>query len=162
MADWLRRGRAAARRRGELRAAWRRLPRPERRAFLDFVWLIPAMRAGLRLAGFKRWYRWLDQRLRRGGAPPDAPERIARALGALQRARRYAPYRGNCLSQSLALWWRLGRAGVIVELCLGAQVVDGAFLAHAWVEHEGRILNDMPDVRARFAPLSSLSKVTWS
>ncbi len=162
MADWLRRARTAVRRRRELTAAWRRLPGPERRAFLDFVWLIPAMRVGLRLAGFKRYYRSLDRRIGHGAVPPDTAERIASALRALRRARRYAPYRGNCLSQSLALWWRLGRAGVPTELCFGTRVVGGVFLAHAWLEHEGRVLNDMPDVRTRFAPLSSLSGVTWS
>jgi hypothetical protein len=80
-------------------------------------------------------------------------ETIRDAVRALGRARRYGFFRGNCLSQSLALWWRLRRRGIATDLRLGATMAGGVLAAHAWVEHKGRVLNDTQDVSSRYAPL---------
>lgn len=47
--------------------------------------------------------------------------------------------------------WLLRRRRVSADLRLGAQLRDGGFAAHAWVEHDGTVLNDRPDVGGRFA-----------
>lgn len=71
------------------------------------------------------------------------------ALGAVRRARRHGPYSGTCLSQSLALRWLLGRAGIETELCFGARREQGRFEAHAWLEHHGVPIDESPDVARR-------------
>ena len=140
----------ALRRRRALSASWQRLSKAERREFLLFVLLIPGITVALRTLGFRRTHAWLAaarlQPARSGQA--HAREMSTRALA---RARRYAPYRGNCLPQSLALWGRLRQLGFDARLCLGARIQNGEFGAHAWVELDRRVLNDGVAVRERFA-----------
>jgi hypothetical protein len=61
------------------------------------------------------------------------------------------PWPATCLRRSLVLWALLARAGEPAELRVGFRRERGAFEAHAWVEHQGRVLNDAPDVRKRYA-----------
>lgn len=57
----------------------------------------------------------------------------------------------NCLRESLLLWWLLYRQGIVSELRLGVQNQQEQFQAHAWVEYNGYPLNELEDVRQRFA-----------
>jgi hypothetical protein len=64
----------------------------------------------------------------------------------------FYPRRALCLEQSLALTWLLRRRGVPAELRVGVQ--PRPFYAHAWVELDGRPLNepsDLPRVLTPFA-----------
>ena len=146
--------------------AWRRLPATERGDFVRFVCLIPAITVLLKTCGMARTYRWLDASA--SGVTPahDTATAIeATLVGALHRARRYAPYRGNCLSQSLALWWLCRRRGFEVTLRLGVRLDDRVFSAHAWVERGDRSINDTADVRQRFTPFAPSDfrqAATWS
>ena len=112
--------------------------------------MIPIMAASLRIWRLDTILRWADRRRahsRAGEADPVQP--IVRAVA---RAGQLAPYRGNCLSRSLTLFWLLRRRGLNAHLQLGARVRDGHFEAHAWVERDGIILNERADVADRFAP----------
>lgn len=64
----------------------------------------------------------------------------------------FYPRRALCLEQSLALTWLLRRRGVPAELRIGVQ--PRPFYAHAWVEMDGRPLNepgDLPQILTPFA-----------
>jgi hypothetical protein len=70
---------------------------------------------------------------------------------------RYSLIKGRCLSQSLVLWHLLRAQGIASALCIGVQKKDDAlplavenFDAHAWVEYQGIVLNEHPQVRERF------------
>ncbi len=162
----VRRLRRAIERRGALWAAWRRLAWPERALFLRVACLIPTMAVLVRTVGFYRTRGWLDAAAaRRVRDDRDTSPAVPPLMRALARARRYAPYRGNCLSQSLTLWSLLRRRGVDATLCLGVRFDDGALAAHAWVESDGMTVNDTPDVRDRFTPFQALDfrrAPTWS
>ena len=123
---------------------------------------------------------WL--RLRRGGYagavaavrrpqhtnPPATPTATATATArlaqeiayALAVAAKYGPWWPQCLVRSLALGWLLARKGVPFEIRIGAASAKPVFnaggtvdfSAHAWVEHDGVVLNDAPDVATRFTP----------
>lgn len=67
-------------------------------------------------------------------------------------AARRGVFKANCLHRSLVLWWMLEMRGIRSELKFGARRLDGSFEAHAWVELDGRIINDAPDIREQFAP----------
>ena len=152
---WRRATRAVTRRR-QLWAAWRRVSREERRQLIRLAFLIPACRAGLRLLGYRRTRSLMDGLARRGAASTPTDASIDNLLErALERARRFAPYRGNCLSQSLALWYELRRHGRPAELCLGARMNDGQFSAHAWVECDGTALTEGPASRSKWVPFQS-------
>ena len=79
---------------------------------------------------------------------------MARQRLAITRVEVYAPLAGNCLSRSLTLWWLLRRHGVAADVRLGVNLAEG-FAAHAWVEWQGQVLNDTPDVSSRYQPLEA-------
>lgn len=152
----LRRAATAIQRRRELWARWQRLSRQDRLQILRFSGLIPAAALSLRVFGYHRTLRILAWHLR--PAQQTSIEEQRTGVQALRRASRYAPYRGNCLSQSLALWWVLRRARCRAEICFGAAMNEGTLMAHAWVESQGLVLNDSPDIGNQFARfLSSAS-----
>ena len=49
----------------------------------------------------------------------------------------------------------LASRGVPTELRFGARRALGQVEAHAWVELDGRVVNDAPDVADRFPPLEA-------
>jgi hypothetical protein len=152
----------------------RRISASEYGAFLATAIAVPVIHVSLRIWDFRRVQAWLE---RHPASPASSPApagspaahtsapacpssgstrqrgAIRAAVIALGRTRRYGPYAGNCLSQSLTLWWRLRRGGIATHLRLGANLADGHFKAHAWVECNGRVLNDTQDVSSRYAPL---------
>ena len=56
-----------------------------------------------------------------------------------------------CLQRSAATACLLRSHGVSAELVIGAQQMP--FRSHAWVEVDGRVVNDKPYVRERYAVL---------
>lgn len=132
---------------------WRRLHRDERVALQQAVLLIPTMHIVVRLVGFNRLQAWIERP--RANARTAAAEVVRCCTLAVNRARRYAPYRGNCLSQSLTLLYMLRCRGVAPALRLGVRLNEARLDAHAWVEFDGRVLNDSQDVHTRYAPFST-------
>jgi hypothetical protein len=59
------------------------------------------------------------------------------------------PGRAKCLEQSLTLYYLLRRQGVAVKYCQGAQPYP--FQAHAWIEYQGEVINDVPEHAQLFA-----------
>lgn len=57
----------------------------------------------------------------------------------------------KCLQRSAATVYLLRRHGVAAELVIGAQAMP--FKAHAWVEVQGRIVNDRPYLAEKYAVL---------
>ncbi|MGB5816188.1 MAG: lasso peptide biosynthesis B2 protein [Thermoanaerobaculia bacterium] len=134
------------------------LPPEDRRVIIHAAGLIPWMAARLRLTGL--------QRLRANhidiaatspsNLDPSATKDRALHIALLVAiAARNGPYRGSCLSQSLALLYLLQREGIDADLRLGVRK-EASLEAHAWVEYEGRPLNDTPDVATRYAPYPAL------
>ena len=69
-----------------------------------------------------------------------SPDRLAWAV---RHASRVVPA-ATCLTQSLALQCALSAAGLSSRIQIGVATVEGAFRAHAWVEHEGRTFLSTP------------------
>jgi hypothetical protein len=143
---------------------WRRfleLPWPEKRWFLLALVLLPALALALRLLGLRRSQALLvrlaplpGSRDKNDGVSPGPPARaIARIVRA---AANHGPYRATCLKQSLALWWLLRLSGVESDLRIGVQKSPVGVEAHAWVECDGRPLNERDDVARRFLPFGRL------
>jgi hypothetical protein len=64
------------------------------------------------------------------------------------------PLRVRCLEQSLTLYWLLRRRGVQVSLRLG--VNPYRFRAHAWIEYDGKAIEEDPESIAALSPLPGL------
>ena len=77
--------------------------------------------------------------LRKCAAVPDATERICAAM---DMACIWYWKEALCLQRSAATACLLRRYGVPAQLVIGAQQMP--FKAHAWVEVEGRVVNDKP------------------
>ena len=140
-------------------SAWQRLTPAERRATLGALLLLPAVAAATRVIRLPRILRWSEST-----ASLDRDLTADQLVRAVARAARYGPYAGNCLSQSLVLMRLLRRSGIESTLRLGARTGDGTMEAHAWVETDGVVLNDGPDVAARFAPFphpAEPGRVRW-
>ena len=95
-------------------------------------------RAGLLVAGFRRWktaVEWLTPVTVTESSPEQLEIDFARALERrLFSAARHLPLGTNCLDQSMTLWWMLRRRGIAGELRFGARKGEARFEAHAWVE----------------------------
>lgn len=114
--------------------------------------LLPVVAASLRLAGFQRTYLWLDQPL--AGEEPNDIAPISRSVN---RAAYHLPgFNPACLPRSLVLWHLLRRRGTPAQLCIGVAKERDQLMAHAWVESNGQVVNDRPDVAQRYAPIDFL------
>ena len=129
-------------------ASFLALPAAERKVLLEALVRLPLNAAMLRLRGLGS----LPPADVRPAAPVVSPSRMA-ALVAV--AARNGLVRGNCLSQSVTLHQLLRRAGVAAQLRIGARRAADGIEAHAWVEHDGRPLNDSADVAARYPPFTA-------
>ena len=113
--------------------------------------------AGLRLLPLRTLARILQGRRR---APRASGRRVSaeHASRCVDRAARLDPFRATCLKKSLVLYALLSRRGLEVELFIGAAKTGGKLDAHAWLQHQGRVITGGP-ATGRYAPLCSL--VGW-
>lgn len=110
----------------------------------------------LRPLGMKRWLVWLAKApaWRTSNAPAEQSLRLA--IAAVRWVERHSLFRWrartNCLPRALTLSWLLARRNVSSQLRVGVRRDErGALAAHAWVEVNGRPVNEPADVRAQFA-----------
>jgi len=145
------------------------LPPGERDIFYRFLVLLPVVAWRVKFLSIKSTTDWLKSKL-----PPhvkrqqedDAVLALARRTTWLMlKALRFSPVKGKCLSQSLVLWHLLSRQGITSQLRIGFKkddshlpVASDNFTAHAWVECQGVILNDHPDVYQRFVVFDEAMK----
>ena len=119
-------------------------------AWVSVFWL------GLRVFGLARFQARLNS-ARIPDREPLTPREIV-ALGELVNiAARYTPVPSSCLSRALLLGWLLRRRGTASQMRIGAQLVDGKLLAHAWIECDGVPINESADVALVFRPLESVN-----
>jgi hypothetical protein len=71
------------------------------------------------------------------------------------RAARFPFPWARCLQRSVALSMWMRRNGLAPELKFGVRKTGDGIDAHSWVEFDGRVINDSPNVRVLFATLSA-------
>ena len=57
---------------------------------------------------------------------------------------------GHCLVRSLLLFWLLRMRGQTVNLCVGMRKENATVRGHAWIEADGRVLVEEPELSERF------------
>jgi hypothetical protein len=134
----------------------RRLVRltPAERRLLLYAWgLFLLVRPLLRMSPLTA----LLSRGRAPGAPRSAlpVDRIGWLVGV---AGRHARRRPTCLEEALVLAWTLRRAGHVASVRIGVARAGARLRAHAWLEHEGRVLLGAPDGTA-YEPLGPATAV---
>jgi hypothetical protein len=136
----------------EARRRWRVLhamPRDERRVFYAALLLLPALHGALIFVTTHRVHRILrrlgGQEVPVSHASVDHASRLARTVAL---AARHGVATGECLPRALATWWLLRQHGVASDIKFGARKDADRFFAHAWVEVQGRPLDESDeDVR---------------
>jgi len=63
-----------------------------------------------------------------------------------------SPFKSTCLERSLFTYALLGLYGIKCDLKIGVNGSARDFSAHAWIEHEGNILNDTPEIINKISP----------
>ncbi len=116
--------------------------------------LVVLVRAGLTLLPFRVLRKGISRLMVPGRVPAHqvmSPQRISWMVMA---ASRYVP-RATCMTQALAAQILLVRRGYDAMLRIGvARDNRGAFVAHAWVEQDGRVIVGEHGYRD-FTPLPS-------
>ena len=123
---------------------------PEQRVLLQAMLLLPLCWTGLRVLGFSRLHAWMV-RSPAAGANSDSDVEPARLGALIGIAAAHVPFPSTCLTRSLLLAWLLGRRGLCSELRIGVRVIGGVLDSHAWVEQDGKPINDTPGIAGRFA-----------
>jgi hypothetical protein len=154
---------------GGVISAWQgfcRLSSLERGMFFRGVLLLPLVAFALRFIGLRDVERLLALQAEGKQAQTEMAGRrwwvADQARRMTEAASRYGIMRGNCLSRSIVLCHLLRQQGIDAVINIGARRNGPAFEAHAWVELDGRTINDSPDVRRRFAAFDNHVDGTFS
>ncbi len=72
------------------------------------------------------------------------------------------PFEAACLMRSLAIHHLLEQSGLDPgQIRIGVNLVDDEFLAHAWVEVDGRVMGDTPAYVDQFTPVTDVTAVKF-
>lgn len=113
---------------------------------------IVAVKVRLSILGLGPTLRWILEQSATRPRTTLAPDAFLTACEySVAMAAALYPGRALCLERSLTLFYLARRAGVPVTYHHGVQTVP--FTAHAWVEHEGRVINDVPEHVAEYRRL---------
>lgn len=113
--------------------------------------LLAVMDTVPRAVGLRRVLQWA-LRQRQSGPVVRAPQLVEETARRIALAAAFYPRRARCLEQSLALYVLLLRRGIEAQLKLGVQ--PRPFYAHAWVELDGRPVNEREDILQRLTPFN--------
>ena len=107
------------------------------------------------LAWMRVALRFVPQRVLRGVIAPanEGGGDVAEIAAMFRRMAMRAPFGHTCMHRSLALQRVLARRGVVATLQIGLGRRPRLLPGHAWLEIGGAVVNDDPDVVARYAPL---------
>lgn len=130
---------------------------------LQAPWILFCSWLRLHRTGYQKTLEYID-RLPDIDLPKAEQASLARETAfALAIAIKAGPWWPRCLTRSLTLAWLLKQRGVPFVIRIG--VPNGAalkqenkpvaFSAHAWVEHDGIVLNDRPDIASQFSAFDS-------
>ena len=146
--------------------AWRRfshLSGSDRTTVLEAAVYLCATWMGLRVCGFRRWKKIVEQSL--SPVPQDAlpdPARLPEAVNVsrlLSAAARHLFLQTNCLQQALTLYFLLRRRGLAAELHFGARKQSALLEAHAWVTYLHVPLNEDQGQHRHFFPFEGANRL---
>jgi len=106
-----------------------------------------------RLAGFARVHGWLRRRHSRTRGRPSWAT-ADDIVWAVDEACVWYVKRAACLQRSVIATWLLRRHGLQAQLVIGCRPLP--FESHAWVEVDGRIVNDRPQYQKVFTVVDRL------
>ncbi len=129
------------------------LDRTDRDLLFKIISMLPLTTLGLRIFGFKRVFSALYRQARSSSKQrvEDKEAFVGQARYWIRYAKLHGPYRGNCLSRSLVLWWLLQRQGIETVFRIGIRKHTEEIQAHAWIEYRNQPVNAGPRVHQRYS-----------
>ncbi len=138
--------------------AFAALSATERARVFEAADLILQLGIRLRASGFRAAQAWGRARAGRlAKTPADSRLACRQVVHAVDRAARALPGNPNCLVRSLTVWTMLAARGVASELRFGARRHAEQTEAHSWVEVDGLVINDSPDIGEHFPVLEPMA-----
>ena len=132
------------------------LSKTEKKTFIYAFFTLPIIRLRLRIWGAEKSLarlRRLPVTPRQGGCDTSIdPVRTSRLIN---RAARIVFRRESCLERSIMLWHVLRRKGIKSDIKIGVSTGRPGLQAHAWVEIDGKAINEIPHVKKKFAAFDS-------
>lgn len=117
------------------------LPRDRRWLLLKAIILLALVRLLLWLLPYPRVRRLIDRWSRRVPTFASDPSFVYACIWAVEKASGIVPAGGHCLSRAVTARIFLARRGRDAEIRYGVtRQTSSGFIAHAWLESEGRIL----------------------
>lgn len=145
-------------------ANWIRLRWGKRFLILKAIPLLTIIRLGLFFIPLKTYLRLITGLAERSPRKPSPyAQSVDVEMWALESVGKYILGDAPCLTQSLAAQWVLTRYKLPSELCIGVAKDDqGKFVAHAWVECDGRVvIGGTEEDLQRYSRLSSLNRTRF-
>lgn len=129
------------------------LPGADRWRLIRAALRLLAIDLRLRFRGFAAVSASVERRAAKskGGGDEDS---IGVWVRAVDVAARHHLYAMPCVPRALALRSLLAEQGIATELRIGVRKEGGELAAHAWIEHRGEPLGEMPLIAERFPPLA--------
>lgn len=78
---------------------------------------------------------------------------VAQLITLVDLAAKVTRRQGRCLTRSLLLFWLFKSRGKSAELLVGVSKESATLQAHAWIETQGRVVGDSPEMTGHFATL---------
>ncbi len=130
----------------------------ERKLLLRSLLLLPAIHVALSIMGYSRLYTILERMVpveREYASFPELEimQEAHRMTQIVEIAARRGIYQATCLRKSLLVWWFLRAEGIPSHICFGVKLTGPNLEAHAWVEYQGKVLNDPQNIHTGYRPL---------
>ena len=136
---------------------FRELPAPARRIFLRAAALLPWVALRLRVQGFRVTKNWLQSFAKNNSAnnSQETAEQAQLTVRMVRAAARHGIGHPSCLEESLVLLHFLNAQGIAAQLRIGVKKNAPRFEAHAWVECDGKPLNEREALHDHYAPFEA-------
>ena len=127
---------------------WRQLDRQQQKLFISSVFLLKTADLLLHFFLYQNLYQRLAKLIPlKDPAPAEVTlVRAAQTAAVVELAADGRLANATCLRRSLVLWYLLRRDGIDSDLRLGVRKQGSGVFGHAWVEIDGTVINDEPDV----------------
>lgn len=106
--------------------------------------LLLAFDVALRVLPFRKVQGWIKSPGQKEISTLKAEQIIRRSSHFVDLAARNHLYQMTCLRRSLALQWLLARSSLDTSLQFGVRRENGKLQAHAWLEHQGQVIDKTP------------------
>jgi Transglutaminase-like superfamily len=136
---------------------WHSLSEGDRALVIRAIFLLPIVATSLKTVGLRKTQSWLGRKDLGPTVPATEQTRanVRRAAQMVAVACRRHPFRSGCLPRTIVLWSLLRQRGIPADVRIGVRSdSQSEFRAHAWLEWNGEVVNDVADIASQYLPFN--------